>query len=190
MKLLEQRIRTDGMVKPDGVLKVDSFLNHQIDPALLRAMARELRRLYDGCRITKVLTIEASGIGLACFVAEEFGCSAVYAKKSLTRNMSGDVYLTQTESFTHGCTYQVMVSKSYLSDRDSVLIVDDFLANGEALSGLVRLCQQAGAAIVGAGIAIEKTFQPGGEALRKAGLRIESLARISAMDPEKGLEFC
>ena len=190
MELLEQRIRTDGVVKPGGVLKVDSFLNHQIDPSLLRAMARELRRLYDGCGVNKVLTVEASGIGMACFVAEEFGCNAVFAKKSLTRNMSGQVYETPVESFTHGRTYQVMVSRTYLGPEDRVLIVDDFLANGAALSGLVSLCEQAGARVVGAGIAIEKAFQSGGDKLRASGLRIESLARIASMDPETGVTFC
>ena len=189
MQLLEQRILRDGKVFPGGILKVDSFLNHQIDPALLYQMALEFKRLYDGEGVNKVLTIEASGIAIASMAGYVLGCPLVFAKKSKTRNLSDDLYSAEVVSFTHGNTSQVVVSKEYLGPEDRVLIVDDFLATGAALVGLCSLCEQAGATVVGAGIAIEKVFQGGGDKLRAGGLRIESLARIAAMSDD-GLSFC
>ena len=189
MELLEQRILSEGTVKPGGILKVDSFLNHQIDPQLLHDMACELRRLYDGAGVNKVLTIEASGIALASFVAYEFGCPLVFAKKSKTKNISDALYSVEVESFTHGNTNTVVVSREYLGAQDRVLIVDDFLATGAALVGLKSLVEQAGGTVVGAGIAIEKAFQGGGDLLRSQGLRIESLARIASMSDDS-LSFC
>ena len=189
MKLLEDRILKDGIVKEGDVLKVDRFLNHQMDPELFLEMAKEWKRLYEGCDINKILTIEASGIGIACITAQVFGCPVVFAKKTKTKNIAGDVYTTSVQSFTHGTTYDVIVSKEYLLPTDRLLIIDDFLANGAAMDGLLDLARQAGASVVGAGIAIEKAFQPGGERLRSEGLRIESLARILSMDDGK-IVFC
>lgn len=190
MKLLEQRILRDGRIKPGGILKVDSFLNHQIDPSLLYEMALEYKRLYAGEEINKVLTIESSGIALAGFAAYVFGCPLVFAKKSRSSNISDEVYSVEIESFTHGNTNTVVVSKEYLHPGDRILIVDDFLATGAALVGLKALAEQAGATVVGAGIAIEKAFQGGGELLRRQGLRIESLAKISSMGDDGSLCFC
>ena len=189
MKLLEERILTDGRVLPGGILKVDNFLNHQIDTALLHAMAQEFFRLFGSEGVTKVLTIEASGIAIAAMTGYVFGCPMVFAKKSKTKNISDRVWSAEVESFTHVNTSTVLVSKDYLQPGDRVLIVDDFLATGAALIGLKSLCEQAGASVVGAGIAIEKVFQGGGEALRAAGLRVESLARIASMSDD-GLTFC
>ena len=189
MKLLEERILSDGKVLPGGILKVDSFLNHQIDTALLYEMARELYRLFGGEGVTKVLTIEASGIAIAAMTGYVFGCPMVFAKKSRTKNISDRVYSAEVESFTHGNTNTVLVSKEYHKQGDRVLIVDDFLATGAALVGLKALCEQAGAAVVGAGIAIEKVFQGGGDRLRAEGLRVESMARIAEMSDD-GLTFC
>ena len=189
MNFLEERIVKDGVVKPGDVLKVDSFLNHQMDTALFHAMAEEFYTLYSDCGVNKILTIEASGIGLACIAGQVFGCPVLFAKKSKTRNLGGDLYTARVESFTHGDVNTILVSRRYLSPTDRVLIVDDFLANGAALTGLISLVEQAGATVVGAGIAIEKAFQPGGEMLRAQGLRIESLAKIKSMS-EAGVEFC
>ena len=189
MKLLEDRILSDGKVLPGGILKVDNFLNHQIDTALLYEMAQELHRLFGDEGVTKVLTIEASGIAIAAVTGYVFGCPLVFAKKSKTKNISENVYSAQVESFTHGNTNTVLVSKDYLNRGDRVLIVDDFLATGAALVGLKSLCEQAGATVVGAGIAIEKVFQGGGDALRAQGLRVESLARIASMSDDS-LVFC
>ena len=189
MKLLEDRIRTDGEVLPGGVLKVGKFLNQQMDPALFYAMAEEWKRLYDGCGVNKILTIEASGIGIAAIVGLVFGCPVVFAKKSKTSNVTGGVWQTIVESFTHGVTNTVIVGREFLVPGDKVLIVDDFLANGAALAGMIDLVQQSGAEVAGAAIAIEKAFQPGGDRIRETGVRVESLARIAAMDPEKGIEF-
>ena len=189
MKELEERILRDGRVLPGGVLKVDSFLNHQIDPALLYDMAQELKRLYEGEGVNKILTIEASGIALASLAGLVFSCPLLFAKKSKTRNISDAVYAVEVESFTHGNTNTVVVSREYLGKDDRVLIVDDFLATGAALRGLRELCRQAGATVVGAGIAVEKVFQGGGDALRAEGLRVESLARIASMSGD-GLRFC
>ena len=189
MELLEQRILTDGKVLPGGILKVDGFLNHQIDPQLLYEMALEFKRLYDGTGINKILTIEASGIAMAAMTGYVFSCPLVFAKKSKTKNISNNVYSVEVASFTHGNTNTVVVSKEYLSGKDRVLIVDDFLATGAALVGLKALVEQAGGVVVGAGIAVEKVFQGGGDMLRSQGLRVESLAKIASMD-DHGLKFC
>jgi xanthine phosphoribosyltransferase len=189
MKLLEERIRRDGKVKNGGILKVDSFLNHQMDIGLFEEMAAEFYRLFGGSRVTKILTLEASGIGLACIVAQKFKCPVIFAKKTKTKNIEGAVLKTSVESFTHGQVYDVIVSKEFLQPSDRVLIIDDFLANGNALTGLVNLVRDAGARLVGAGIAIEKAFQPGGDMLRAQGVRIESLARIKSMGNSGEIEF-
>ena len=189
MELLEKRILSDGKVLPGGILKVGSFLNQQIDTELLREMAKELYRLYGGEGVNKILTIEASGIAIAAVTGCVFGCPMVFAKKSKTKNVSGEVWTAEVESFTHGNTNTVVVSREYLGAEDRVLIVDDFLATGAALIGLRSLCDQAGATVVGAGIAIEKVFQGGGDALRAQGLRVESLARIAEMSDDS-LRFC
>lgn len=182
MQLLEDRILKDGKVKDGDVLKVDSFLNHQMDVELFGAMAREWHRLFKDENVTKILTIEASGIGIACITAQEFGCPVIFAKKTRTKNIAGEVYTAKVESFTHGVTYDIIVAKEFLLPEDRVLLIDDFLANGAALAGLSKLVTDAGATLVGAGIAIEKAFQHGGETLRSQGLRVESLARISSME--------
>ena len=189
MKLLEDRILSEGKVRPGGILKVDSFLNHQLDPQLLYEMACELKRLYEGAGVNKILTIEASGIAIASFVGYVFGCPVVFAKKSKTKNISDALYSVDVPSFTHGNVSTVVVSKEYLGAQDRVLIVDDFLATGAALVGLKALVEQAGGSVVGAGIAIEKDFQGGGELLRAQGLRVESLARIASMSDDS-LRFC
>ena len=173
MRLLEERILKDGVVMEGDVLKVDSFLNHQIDIG----------------RVNKILTIEASGIGIACIAAQVFHCPVVFAKKTKTRNIAGDVFRTQVMSYTHGSSYDVIVSKRFLGPEDRLLLIDDFLANGAALSGLMDLADMAGASVVGAGIAIEKAYQSGGRLLRERGLRIESLARIARMEENGTIEF-
>ncbi len=190
MKLLEDRIRSEGKVRDGDVLKVDSFLNHQMDVTLFEAMGREWKRLFDGCGVNKILTIEASGIGIACIAAQSFHCPVVFAKKSQTKNIAGDVYRTQVRSYTHGKTYDVIVSKDYLGPMDKLLLIDDFLANGAALSGLIDLAQMAGAEVIGAGIAVEKAYQPGGDLIRGRGVRVESLARIQSMSEDGGIVFC
>jgi len=177
-----RRILEDGDVLPGGVLKVDSFLNHQIDVDLLNDLGREFARRFAGEAITKILTVEASGIGIACIAAQHFGVPVVFAKKHQTKNLSNDVYSVDVESFTHGRVYQIKVSKKFIAPGDRVLIIDDFLAMGNALIGLRALVEQAGAAAVGAGIVIEKGFQPGGKKLRESGLRVESLAIVESMD--------
>ncbi len=189
MKLLEDRIRKDGIVRDGDVLKVDSFLNHQMDVGLFRELGKEIYRLYGQDNITKILTIESSGIGIACVAAEEFGVPVLFAKKSKTRNIAGDVYTTKVMSFTHGREYDVIVARDFLLAEDRVLLIDDFLANGAALLGLKDLVDQAGATLVGAAIAIEKAFQPGGKRLREAGVRVESLARVSALRENGTVEF-
>lgn len=181
MKLLEEKILREGTVKPGGILKIDNFLNHQIDTNLLYEMALEFKRLYAGEKINKILTIEASGIAIAAVAGYVFGCPMLFAKKSKSKNISDNVWSVEVESFTHGNTNTIVVSKEYLGPEDHVLIVDDFLATGAALIGLKNLCDQAGASVVGAGIAVEKVFQNGGNLLRSRGLRIESLARIASM---------
>lgn len=189
MELLEKRILSEGKVLPGGVLKIDSFLNHQMDPVLLREMAKELKRLYADCGVNKVLTIEASGIALAILTGCEFDCPVVFAKKSKTKNISDNLYSVEVESFTHGKVNTVVVSKEFLKPSDKVLIIDDFLATGAALVGLKTIVEQAGAEVVGAGIAVEKVFQGGGNKLREQGMRVESLAMIAAMD-DSSLTFC
>lgn len=190
MQLLERRIIEDGKCLPGGVLKVDGFLNHQMDTALLTAMAQEWHGLFAGENVNKILTIEASGIGPACFAGQAFGCPVLFAKKSRTRNLEGEFWQEQVESFTHGNVSTIIVSRDYLGPQDRVLIIDDFLANGAALTGLISLVRQAGATVVGAGIAIEKAFQPGGERIRSMGIRVESLARIKSMSDDGVIEFC
>ena len=182
MELLEQRIIKDGVVKKGNVLKVDSFLNHMIDVPFVCELGKEFRRLFETSGVTKILTIEASGIGLACLTAQYFGVPVVFAKKSRTSNISSEVYSTPVESYTHGNTNNVIVSKQYLGAGDRVLIIDDFLATGNALKGLIELCRLAGADVVGCGIAIEKRYQHGGDALRAENIRVESLALIDSME--------
>lgn len=189
MQLLEERILRDGKVKDGNVLKVDSFLNHQMDVKLFGEMAKAFYNLFQNDKINKILTIEASGIGIACITAQVFDCPVIFAKKSKTKNIAGEVYTSQVESFTHGGVYDIIVAKEFLGPGDRVLIIDDFLANGAALTGLADIVSQAGATLVGAGIAIEKAFQRGGEMLRQKGMRVESLARIQSMSPA-GIEFC
>ena len=190
MRLLEDRIRRDGIVREGNVLKVDSFINHQMDIPLFREMAKEWKRLFAGKPINKVLTIEASGIGIAAVVASEFDVPVVFAKKSMSINLDYDNYETKIQSFTHKKIYNVIVSKKFLTPEDHVLIIDDFLANGCALRGLLEICESAGATVEGIGIAIEKGFQPGGDELREAGYDLRSLAIVEAMDPDSGaIEF-
>ena len=184
MELLEQRIIKDGKVKAGNVLKVDSFLNHQMDVNLLNDLGREFKRLFADSEITKILTIEASGIGIACIAAQHFNVPVVFAK-----NIAGETYKSRVESFTHGKVYDIIVSKEFLKPEDKVLIIDDFLAKGSALNGLVQLVQDAGATIVGAGIVIEKGFQDGGRLIRSRGIRVESLAIIDSMDENTGIVF-
>ncbi len=186
MNFLEERIVRDGIVKPGNVLKVDSFLNHQMDIALLNEIGREFHRRFADKPITKVLTIEASGIAIAYPVAHEFGVPMVFAKKSKSINIEGDVYVAEVESFTHKNRNQVIVSKKFLSEDDHVLIIDDFLANGCALQGLIAIAKQAGATVAGLGIAVEKGFQDGGRVIRNLGYHLESLAIVDAMDAETG----
>ncbi|MCI9264700.1 MAG: xanthine phosphoribosyltransferase [Oscillospiraceae bacterium] len=190
MKLLEDRIRRDGKIRENGtILKVDSFLNHQMDVALFNQMGKEFFRLFGGEGVTKLLTVEASGIAVACIAGQYFDVPVIFAKKSKTKNIDGGVYTAPVESFTHGGVYNVMVAKEFLQPGDRVLLIDDFLANGAALEGLISIVAQAGGEVVGAGVCIEKAFQPGGERLREKGFRIEALARISSMS-ETGIEFC
>ena len=187
LKLLEDRIVKDGIVKPGNVLKVDSFLNHQMDISLFNDMGKEFKRLFNDTPINKILTIEASGIGIACVAAQYFdNVPVVFAKKSQTVNIDGEVYSTKIESFTHKRVYDVILSKKYLYSKDHVLIIDDFLANGCALNGLLDIAQKAGATVEGVGIAVEKGFQRGGELIRQKGIRVESLAIIESMDADSG----
>lgn len=190
MKLLEERIRKDGKIKSGDVLKVDSFLNHQIDVELLEELGKEFYRLFGQEGITKILTIEASGIGVACITARYFGCPVIFAKKNKTKNIAGDVYTSKVESFTHGRVYDIIVSREFLLPGDRVLLIDDFLANGSALMGLIELVRSAGATLVGAGICVEKAFQPGGKMIRDMGVRVESLARVASMSEDGSIEFC
>ena len=186
MNFLEERIAKDGVVKEGNVLKVDSFLNHQMDIELFDEMGAEFKRRFANENINKILTIEASGIGIACVVAQYFHCPVIFAKKTQTKNIAGDVYKTQVASFTHGTTYDVMVSKRFLTPEDRVLIVDDFLAVGNALRGLIDLVHQSGATLVGCGTVIEKGYQHGGDQLRAEGVRVESLAIVESMDHTTG----
>lgn len=186
MNFLEERISRDGMVKEGGVLKVDSFLNHQMDIDLFEEMGAEFQRRFEGKTINKILTIEASGIGIACIAARYFHVPVVFAKKSKSINLEGEMYVAQVESFTHKNTNQVIVSRKFLGPKDRVLIIDDFLANGCALQGLISIVQQAGGKVEGIGIAIEKGFQPGGQIIRNLGYDLESLAIIDDMDAATG----
>ncbi|MCQ2470950.1 MAG: xanthine phosphoribosyltransferase [Clostridia bacterium] len=189
MKLLIDRIIKDGKVLPGDILKVDGFINHQMDVQLIDEIGKEFHRLYGNCEVTKVLTIEASGIGIACFVAKYFQVPLLFAKKSKSKNISDNVYSSQVASFTHGSVNTVVVSKEYLSPEDKVLIIDDFLARGEALNGLIDIVNQAGATVVGTGTVIEKGYQGGGDALRAKGIRVESLAIIDSMSDDGSITF-
>ena len=186
MNFLEERIQKDGIVKEGNVLKVDSFLNHQMDIKLFRQMGEEWKKRFADANINKILTIEASGIGIACIAAEYFDAPVVFAKKSKSINIEGDMYIAEVESFTHKCKNQVIVSKKFLGPEDHVLIIDDFLANGCALQGLISIVAQAGATLEGIGIAVEKGFQQGGRIIRNLGYHLESLAIMESMDAETG----
>ncbi len=190
MKLLEEKIVKDGHIGKGNVLKVDSFLNHQIDVNFILELGKEFYRLYKDDNITKILTIEASGIGIACLTAQFFGVPVVFAKKTPTINIYADVYSSPVHSYTHNKDYDVYVSKQFLNENDRILIIDDFLAKGSALNALISLANKAGAEIAGAGIVIEKAYQSGGKLVRDMGYRVESLARISEMTEEKGIVFC
>ena len=186
MNFLEERIVKDGIVKEGNVLKVDSFLNHQMDIDLFNQMGEEFKKRFEGKNINKIVTIEASGIGIACVVAQHFGVPVVFAKKSKSINIEGDMYIAEVESFTHKCKNQVIVSKKFLNEDDHVLVIDDFLANGCALQGLISIINQAGGTVEGIGIAIEKGIQVGGNIIRNLGYQLESLAIVEDMDAETG----
>ena len=186
MNVLEERILKDGVVKAGNVLKVDSFLNHQMDISLFNEMAKEFKKRFEGKPINKILTIEASGIGIACIVAQYFDVPVVFAKKTQSINLDGEMYVAEVESFTHKCKNNVIVSQKFLSEEDHVLIIDDFLANGCALQGLIQIVHSAGATVEGIGIAIEKGYQAGGRMIRNLGFHLESLAIIDSMDEETG----
>ena len=190
MKLLKDRILKDGIVKPGNILKVDSFLNHQMDITLINEIGKEFKRRFSDCPITKILTIEASGIGIACVTAEEFDCCpVVFAKKTESKNLDGELYTTKTTCFTNGRVYDVIVSKTFRGKGDRILIIDDFLANGCALLGLIDIVEKSGAELVGAGIVIEKGFQQGGKIIRDKGIKLESLAVVDSMDVNSGVVF-
>ena len=189
MQLLRDRIIKDGKIRAGNVLKVDSFLNHQMDIELFGEIGKEFRRRFSDSKITKILTIEASGIGIACIAAQYFKVPVLFAKKTQTKNIAGDVYTCKVESFTHGRVYDIIVSKEFIKPEDRILIIDDFLANGSALMGLAKLVQDAGATLVGAGIVIEKGFQEGGLLVRRSGVRVESLAIIDSMSEDDGIVF-
>lgn len=190
MNFLEERIVKDGIVKEGNVLKVDSFLNHQMDIQLFEQMGEEFKKRFADTNINKIVTIESSGIGIACIVARYFDVPVVFAKKSKSINIDGDMYVAEVESFTHKCKNQVIVSKKFLNDNDHVLIIDDFLANGCALQGLISIVSEAGGTVEGIGIAIEKGFQAGGRMIRNLGYRLESLAIVDSMDSANGtIEF-
>ncbi len=186
MNFLEERIMKDGIVKEGNVLKVDSFINHQMDIELFREMGQEWKRRFEGKNINKILTIEASGIGIACVAAQSFGVPVVFAKKAKSINLDGEMFVAEVVSFTHKNVNKVIVSKKFLNKDDRVLIIDDFLANGCALQGLIQIVQSAGATVEGIGIAIEKGFQPGGHMIRNLGFQLESLAIVEGMDHETG----
>lgn len=188
MELLKQKIRDKGVIKEGNILKVDGFLNHQMDIGLFQEIGKEFQRRFADEKITKILTIEASGIGIACIAAQYFNVPVVFAKKSQTKNIAGDVYTTKVQSFTHGRIYDIIVAKDFLSADDRVLIIDDFLANGCALLGLLEVVKLSGAEVAGAGIVIEKGFQQGGKLIRDMGIKLESLAIIDGMSAD-GIEF-
>ncbi|HPZ00079.1 MAG TPA: xanthine phosphoribosyltransferase [Clostridiales bacterium] len=189
MKELEEKINAEGIVAEGNILKVSSFLNHKIDVPFMNEVGKEFYRLFQNDRVTKILTIEASGIGIACLTAQYFNVPVVFAKKSKSKNLTDDVYATEIASFTHKNTNQVIVEKRFIQPEDRILIIDDFLAKGNALKGLIQLTQDAGATVVGAGIVIEKAYQDGGKLIRDTGVRVESLARIASMSPETGCVF-
>lgn len=189
MQLLKDRILKDGNVAPGGILKVDSFLNHQIDIDLLNEIGKEFKRLFSDVKVDKILTVEASGIGIACIAAQYFGVPVVFAKKAKSKNIDGGVFTSSVQSFTYGKTYDLIVSIKFLKPDENILIIDDFLASGKAVFGLVDIVKQAGANVSGVGIVIEKGFQGGGEKLRKMGINHKSLAVIKSMDEEGNLEF-
>ena len=190
MNFLEERILKDGIVKDGNVLKVDSFLNHQMDIALFNEIGKEFKKRFEGKKINKILTIEASGIGIACIVAQHFDVPVVFAKKAKSINLEGEMYVAEVESFTHNCKNQVIVAQKFLSEKDHVLIIDDFLANGCALQGLIQIVQSAEATVEGIGIVVEKGFQPGGRIIRNLGIQLESLAIVERMDSTTGeIEF-
>jgi xanthine phosphoribosyltransferase len=189
MQLLKDRIKKDGKIRAGNVLKVDSFLNHQMDIELFGEIGKEFKNRFADCEVTKILTIEASGIGIACIAAQYFKVPVVFAKKNQTKNIAGEVYTGKVESFTHGRVYDIIVAKEFLKPEDKVLIIDDFLANGSALLGLAKLVSDAGATLVGAGIVIEKGFQEGGSLVRNSGVRVESLAIVDSMSEEGGVVF-
>lgn len=189
MKLLQDRIVADGKIEAGNILKVDSFLNHQIDVSLLEEIGQEFKRQFGDREVNKILTIEASGIAIACIAARYFNVPVVFAKKSRSLNIAGDVYTAKVESFTHKNTNDIIVSKKFLSPEDCILIVDDFLANGKAILGLCQLVEQAGATLVGAGVVIEKGFQDGGKRIREAGIDLRSLAILEEMDVNTGIRF-
>ncbi len=190
MELLKKKILEDGEIHEGNILKVDGFLNHQIDVPFLKELGKEFYNRFKNENVNKILTIESSGIAIAAMTAQEFECPLVFAKKSITKNIAGDIYLTPVESFTHGTTYGVIVSKQFLGRGDRVLIIDDFLAVGNALNGLIEIVKESGADLVGCGAVIEKGYQGGGDRLRKHGIRVESLAVVESMDHENGtIEF-
>lgn len=189
MELLEQRICKDGKIYAGDVLKIDSFLNHQMDVDFLSVLGKEFYRLFADCGVNKILTMEASGIGIACMTAQFFHCPVVYAKKGRSSNMASDVWRSQVHSYTHGSDHDVVVSRQYLGEHDRVLIVDDFLARGSAAMALLNICRQAGATVVGFGVCVEKTYQEGERLLRNAGVRVEALAKIKRMTPDGTIEF-
>ena len=190
MQLLEERIRKDGIVKPGNILKVDSFLNHQMDIPFINELGKEFKRRFADAPITKILTIEASGIGIACLVAQHFNVPVVFAKKTKTINIYSDTYNATVHSYTHKKDYDIVVSKEFLSKEDNVLIIDDFLAKGSALTALLMLIEKAGAKTAGAGIVIEKAYQGGGNLVRDMGIRVESLAKIKSISKKDGIVFC
>jgi xanthine phosphoribosyltransferase len=189
LKLLEERILKDGIVLPGNILRVDSFLNHQMDIGLFNELGREFASIFKDCAVNKVLTIEASGIGVACITAQYFSCPVLFAKKHRTSNIPGEVYKSSAVSYTHETTYDIAVSKRFLNSADKVLVIDDFLAHGNAVLALADIVRQSGAQLVGVGIVIEKAFQEGGALLREQGIRVESLARIASM-VEGSVQFC
>lgn len=189
MELLEERIRKDGKIYAGDVLKVDSFLNHQMDVDFLSALGKEFYTLFADCGVNKILTMEASGIGIACMTAQFFHCPVVYAKKGRSSNMAADVWRSQVHSYTHGSDHDVVVSRQYLGENDRVLMIDDFLARGSAAMALFNICRQAGAKVVGLGVCVEKAYQDGEKLLREAGVRVEALAKISRMTEDGTIEF-
>ncbi len=189
MKALEEKINAEGIVAEGNILKVSSFLNHRIDVPFMNEVGKEFYRLFQDDNVTKILTIEASGIGIACLTAQYFNVPVVFAKKNKSKNLTDEVYSTEIASFTHKNVNQVIVEKRFIQPEDRILIVDDFLAKGNALKGLIQLIQDAGATVVGAGIVIEKAYQDGGKLIRESGVRVESLARIASMSPEGGCVF-